>query len=144
MHSVRKVHLNTLKARELRKNSTVEEKILWSYLRNRELFPFKFRRQFVLDPYIIDFYCDKLKLVIELDGSQHADDEKLEYDKKRTEFLERYGIKVVRFWNDEIHKNLEGVIEYLLNIVEERNKQPHLPGKPGVLSKFGEETSRII
>lgn len=121
MKLARKLHHNTLKARELRKNSTVEEKILWNYLRNRELFPFKFRRQFVIDPFIVDFYCDQLKLVIELDGSQHADEKELEYDKKRTEFLERNGIQVIRFWNEEIHQNLNEVIEYLLDICQKRS-----------------------
>lgn len=121
MKLARKLHHNTLKARELRKNSTVEEKILWNYLRNRELFPFKFRRQFAIDPFIIDFYCDELKLAIELDGSQHAGEKELEYDKKRTEFLERNGIQVIRFWNEEIHQNLNEVIEYLLDICQKRS-----------------------
>ncbi len=126
MHIVRKVHPNTQKARVLRKSSTLEEKVLWGYLRNQELFPFKFRRQFVIEPYIVDFYCDKLKLAIELDGSQHAEDLKLEYDKKRTEFLARNGIQVIRFWNEEINNNLEEVIEYLLEICKEKTTSPAL------------------
>ena len=102
--------------RELRKSSTPQEIILWSRLRRKDL-GCKFRRQHSIGRYIVDFYCPVHKLVVELDGNQHNDDDQKEYDKERTEYLEGLDIKVLRFWNNEVNKNLEGVIlkikEYL-------------------------------
>ena len=109
----------TQRTRELRKQMTIEEKILWRQLRNRELFPIPFRRQHPIGPYFIDFYCKKIGVVIELDGSQHADKKNLFYDSKRTKFLEAKGLKVIRFWNDEIRNTLPEVIEYLLDIIDQ-------------------------
>ncbi len=94
-------------ARSLRKTMTPEEKHLWyDFLRG---YPVKFYRQRSIGNYIVDFYCSKARLVIELDGSQHYADEEKEYDRKRTEFLEAYGLKVLRFSNYDIKKNFEGV-----------------------------------
>ena len=94
-------------ARELRKNMTKEEKHLWyDYLR---LQPIRFIRQKVIGQYIVDFYCAKAKLVIELDGSQHYEDKGAERDALRTEFLAQYGLKVIRISNLDIKKNFEGV-----------------------------------
>lgn len=99
----------TNNARLLRKNQTDVEQILWKHLRNRHLFNYKFRRQFPIEPYIADFACLELKLIIELDGGQHAD--QLFYDNQRSLFLEKRGFKVIRFWNNEVIENIEGIFE---------------------------------
>ena len=96
-------------ARQLRKNMTAEERILWyQYLRS---YPVKFYRQRTMGHYIVDFYCAKARLVVEIDGSQHYEDEGLEYDRARTAYLESLGLKVLRVPNNEIWKNLRGVCE---------------------------------
>ena len=99
----------TQKARALRKDQTEVEKKLWFNLNNRQLQGFKFKRQYPIHPYIADFACLEKRLIIELDGGQHADQEN--YDQERTQFLESRGFKVLRFWNNEILENLEGVLE---------------------------------
>lgn len=107
-------------ARKLRRKATPEERILWQQLRNKELFRVSFRRQYVIGNYITDFYCHKAKIVIELDGSQHAEEENSKKDKKRTKFFEQRGIQVIRFWNDEIHNNLSNIVDYLLETIDQR------------------------
>jgi len=97
-------------ARNLRKNQTPQEIILWSRLRNRGLRNLKFRRQHPIGGYIVDFICLEEKLVIELDGQQHKIEEQKIYDKNRTKFLEENGYRVLRFWNNEVNNNLDGVI----------------------------------
>ena len=97
-----------IKARYLRHEETKAEKMLWQELRNRKL-GVKFRRQHPVDKFIIDFYTPEIKLGVELDGSAHKDSH--EYDKLRTDLLENQNIKIIRFWNSEIEKNLERVIE---------------------------------
>ena len=105
-------------ARELRKNMTPEEKHLWyDFLR---LYPIKFTRQKILGKYIADFYCAEAKLAVELDGSQHYTPEEKEYDKRRTVFLEQYGISVLRFQNAEIQTNFYGVCEQIDKIVKRK------------------------
>ena len=91
----------------LRNTSTPEETFLWNHLRNRKL-GVKFRRQFSIGPYIADFYCHELKLVIELDGVQHLVHQV--YDRERDKFLEASGYAIIRFSNAEIHNNLQNVI----------------------------------
>ena len=95
--------------RELRKNQTKQEKILWQCIRNRNL-GFKFKRQYSIGGYILDFYCPELKLVIELDGSQHSEKENFLYDKDRTDYLKVLGCSVLRFKNRELEENLEKVL----------------------------------
>lgn len=98
-------------AKKLRKDMTKEEKSLWyKFLRT---YPIRFLRQKVLGNYIVDFYCPKAKLVIELDGSGHYENYTAIYDICRTEFLEQYGLTVIRFPNIEINKNFQGVCEYI-------------------------------
>ncbi len=97
-----------IKARYLRHEETKAEKILWKELRNRKL-GIKFRRQHPIEKFILDFYAPEIKLAIELDGSQHKGNH--EYDKLRTEYLESQKIKIIRFWNMEIEKDLEKVLE---------------------------------
>jgi len=98
----------TLRARELRQFSTDAERVLWSHLRNRQLEGCKFRRQVPIDRFIADFACLERKLVIELDGGQHA--EQAEREVARTAALEAAGWTVLRFWNHEVFENLEGVL----------------------------------
>lgn len=97
--------------KKLRNNMTREEIILWSYLKNSQLKGKKFRRQHGIGPYIVDFYCPKAKIVIELDGGQHTNIENEEYDRKRTEYLSNLGLTVLRFWNNDISENIEGLID---------------------------------
>ena len=105
-------------ARELRKNMTKEEKHLWyDFLQNHTV---KFNRQKVLGRYIADFYSAELKLVIELDGSQHYDPDAKIYDEERTEFLNGYGIEVVRINNLEITRNFRGVCLFIDKIIKKR------------------------
>lgn len=96
-----------IKARYLRKEQTNAEKILWQKLKNYGL-GVKFRRQHPIDTFIVDFYSPSLKIAIELDGFSHKDNK--EYDKIRTSYLNSRKIKVMRFWNSEVEKDLEGVI----------------------------------
>jgi very-short-patch-repair endonuclease len=98
----------TLKfARQLRHNQTDAEKLLWSKLRNRALNGNKFRRQVPVGNYIADFLCLDAMLIVELDGGQHA--EQQEYDQRRTHWLESQGFRVLRFWNNEVLTNIDGV-----------------------------------
>ena len=98
-------------AKELRKNMTKEERHLWyDFLRNH---PMRFLRQKVFGNYIVDFYCAKAKLVIELDGSQHYEPAEIEQDRLRTLYLESLGLKVLRIPNNEISRNFRGVCEYI-------------------------------
>ena len=98
-------------ARELRHTETEAEKKLWSLLRNRQLKGKKFRRQHAVADYVLDFYCHECKLAVELDGNAHAKKEKQEYDTARTNLLNEFGIKVIRFWNNEVMKEPEKVLE---------------------------------
>ena len=93
-------------ARKLRANMTDAERRLWSALRDRRLQQFKFRRQHPLGPFIVDFACIEHRLVIEADGGQHVDNAE---DAKRTAVLESRGWRVLRFWNNDILTNTEGV-----------------------------------
>lgn len=102
-------------AQALRKNMTKEERHLWfDFLHD---YPMRFLRQKVIGNYIVDFYCAKAKLVIELDGSQHFDDENKMRDNERDEFLSTIGITVMRICNSEINENFRGVCEYIENTV---------------------------
>jgi very-short-patch-repair endonuclease len=93
----------------LRKNEKDAENLLWQKLRNKQVNGLKFLRQYGVGSYILDFYCSKLRLAIELDGGQHAEDQKFLYDKQRTKYLQQKNIKVIRFWNNEVMYNLNGV-----------------------------------
>jgi len=104
------------RARQLRKELTPAERKLWAVLRNDQL-GVSFRRQHAIGPYIADFCCIKKKLIVELDGSQHL--EQVEYDNARTVYLETQGYRVLRFWNNEIQKDLNGVVSKIQLALEE-------------------------
>ena len=93
--------------KSLRKSPTTQEFKLWFYLKNKKMGP-KFRRQHNIGPYIVDFYCKEKNLIVELDGSQHI--EAKEYDNERDNYIKTLGIKVLRFWNSEIDKNIVDVL----------------------------------
>jgi len=107
-------------ARNLRKNSTEAEKLLWSYLRNRNFLNLKFRRQHMVSPYVADFYCQELRLIVEIDGGQHTP----EKDRLRSETLGGQGYFILRYWNNEILQNLSGVLEDLGNQIKLCNPSP--------------------
>jgi very-short-patch-repair endonuclease len=104
------------RAKLLRKEITVSEKILWNKLRNRQLSGFKFRRQHPIDIFIADFYCHEKKLVIEVDGLIHNSQK--EYDEGRTAELNRFGITVIRFTNDDVRNNIREVCNQILEVCE--------------------------
>src|SRR3989338_10691566 len=100
--------------RKLRNNQTDCEALLWSVLRNKQCNGYKFFRQYSVGKYILDFFCPKLRLAIELDGSQHSERDAILYDKDRNDYLDAVYIKVLRFWNMEITKNIKGSIDKIL------------------------------
>lgn len=106
-------------AKNLRQNQTQQEHILWNRLRNHKFHNLKFKRQQPLGNYIVDFICKDIKLIIELDGGQHNTKENILADEERTKFLESKGYKVIRFWNNEIDNNLEGVYLGLEKVFQE-------------------------
>ena len=105
-------------ARELRKNQTKEENLLWHNFLSH--YPYRFRRQYVIGNYIADFYCHKAKLVVELDGSQHYDPQEMEKDRKRTQYLQTQGIRVLRFTNLDIQRGFPDVCEAIDMAAKER------------------------
>lgn len=115
MHLHRAQELQTsAHARTLREQMTDAEKHLWKALRGKQLAESKFRRQFPIDCYIADFVCLEHRLVVELDGGQHASPESEIYDSKRTRYIESQGFRVMRFWNNEVLQNLEGVLTVII------------------------------
>jgi very-short-patch-repair endonuclease len=109
-------------ARTLRKDSTDAERWLWQRLRNRELLGWKFRRQHSIGCYIVDFVCIERRLIIELDGSQHA--ESLELDSRRTDYLRTKGYSVLRFWDNEVLREGESVLNVILSFLEKNPPSP--------------------
>jgi very-short-patch-repair endonuclease len=104
------------RAKELRKNMTPQERHLWyDFLR---YYPIKIYKQRVIDNFIVDFYCHQAKLIIELDGSQHYSEEGLVYDKERSNILNSYNLKIIRFSNYEVDNNFEEVCTTINNIIK--------------------------
>lgn len=107
-------------ARSLRRNQTDAEKLLWMKLRNRQLDGIKFRRQQPMGSYVVDFISFEKKLIIEIDGGQHNTDKNRQRDIKRATILEVKGYRVLRFWNNEVLNNLEGVLDTIkMNLIKE-------------------------
>ena len=111
-------------ARHLRRDQTTAEQRLWARLRDRQLAGYKFRRQVPRGPFIVDFACLDSRLVVELDGGQHADAVQSEEDRKRTAWLQVEGYCVVRFWNHDVLENMEGVLATIVEALKDR-KPPH-------------------
>jgi very-short-patch-repair endonuclease len=125
------------RARELRQTMTNAERRLWYVLRDRRLRGYKFRRQRPIGPFIVDFACLERRLIIEADGGQHSDNEG---DVRRTAWLEHLGWHVIRFWNNDILSNADGVAEEILAALKKRPTFPHppSPGGLGTLSRMRE------
>jgi very-short-patch-repair endonuclease len=115
-------------ARQLRRNSTDVERILWRQLRER-LLPWKFRRQHPIGRRITDFACPAAKLVIELDGGQHSD--QAHADDQRSAELTTHGYRVIRFWNNEVTENIDGVLETIRRALEATPTSPNLSAPRG-------------
>lgn len=103
-------------ARLLRSNSTDAEKVLWRAIRSRNFLAIKFKRQHCIGPYVVDFYAAQYRLIVELDGGQHAINR--EKDDQRTKFLTERGYRVIRFWNNEILKDIQDVLEFIKKEIE--------------------------
>jgi very-short-patch-repair endonuclease len=102
-------------ARKLRRNQTDAERLLWSRLRDRRLAKAKFRRQTPIVDYVADFVCEDAKLIVEVDGSQHSENAR---DAERTAVLEASGYKLLRFWNNDVITNLDGVLQRIVEMLE--------------------------
>ena len=110
-------------AKALRSSTTDAEIKLWYHLRAKRLGGLNFRRQHPIPPYIADFYCEALRLVVELDGSQHDED----VDRARTQALERQGLVILRFWDNQVLQETEAVLEAILNFARDRTLSPTPP-----------------
>ena len=109
-----------IKAKKLRKNMTKQERHVWyDFLRNR---PEKWYKQKVIGNYIVDFCCDAFKIIIELDGSQHYEEKSIEYDNKRSKYLENMGYKVIRFINTDVDYRFDSVCESIMCVIKEKRK----------------------
>ena len=107
------------KAQFLRRNETKAEKLLWEKLRNNQLGGLKFRRQHPVNIYIADFYCHKFKLIIELDGDYHNQEEQKQKDEVRTEVLRLNDLKIIRFKNEEVEQDINQVLTTIKNKIEQ-------------------------
>jgi very-short-patch-repair endonuclease len=108
--------MDTKSARELRSNLTDAERCLWQKLKRRQVTGVKFRRQQPIGHFIVDFVCFEHRVIVEVDGGQHA--EQLHYDKQRTRWLEAQGYRVLRFWNNDVLANTEAVAQAVRDAVE--------------------------
>ena len=129
--------MTSQRARALRKRMTDAERLLWRHLRNRELGGWKFRRQYPVGPFIVDFICVEKNVVIEVDGGQHAENEAL--DLQRSAYLNKMGYRVLRFWNNEVLQETEAVLTAIFAILANGKQnspspQPSPPlGERGIL-----------
>jgi very-short-patch-repair endonuclease len=123
-----------LRARIMRREPTPAERVLWKALRDKHLHGLKFRRQVPLGPYIVDFYCSGARLVVEVNGVVHAESQT---DPTRDEWLRAQGLHVLRFWNDEVLRNLDGV----LTVIAETSRGP-LPPAPSRKGRGSPSPSR--
>ena len=119
-------------ARDLRKEMTDAEKRLWSRIRRKQLDDFQFYRQKIIGGYIVDFYCPQAKLVVELDGGQHYEEDGEDADKIRDNYMKRRGLQVLRFSNADVFKNIDGVLEEIWKYLE--SPPPPLINKGGTAS----------
>lgn len=111
------------KRRILRKNSTVAEKIVWTYIRRKQILNERFLRQYSIDYYVLDFYCPRLHLAIEINGDSHfVNQDAVDYDKERQSYVENLGIEFLRFTNKEVNQSNDEVIEIITQKVKELQK----------------------
>ena len=123
---MRVYHLTELKGRrrDLRQRSTRAEELLWERLRNNKL-GVKFRRQFSVRGYVVDFYCPKGRLIVELLGSVHKTPSAKKYDEYRKKYLESFWMTILEFWNDEVEKDIEGVLDKIRSHLTAGPLPPH-------------------
>ncbi len=108
-------------ARNMRKSMTGAERLVWSKLKSRGLRGFRFNRQVEIGPYIVDLVCREKKVIFEVDGPTHGDTHQINYDQRRTKYLEDEGYVVVRSWNMDIYENCDAVLERLAQVLESRS-----------------------
>ena len=106
----------------LRKNSPEAERMLWASLKGSQLLEYKFRRQQGIGQYVVDFYCPAKKIAIEIDGARHWTDQEQKRDHMRQRSIEALGIRVLRFTNDEVYTNRDGVLDAILAALENRDE----------------------
>ncbi len=121
--------------RTLRREQTQAELLLWQCVRNRRLHGFKFRRQHGIGPYFADFVCLELGLIVELDGSQHLEPQQMEKDARRTRFLEALGYRVIRFWDDDVLRDTDCVLDEISRMMR---AAPHPACRPPSPRRRGE------
>ena len=109
------------KRRSLRNVAPDAERIVWARLRKNQILGFKFRRQYSVGPYVIDFYCPLLSLAVEIDGDSHFQHDS--NDKPRQDYIETFGIRFLRFTNEEVYNNLEGVLEVIRQAAQEGSQK---------------------
>jgi very-short-patch-repair endonuclease len=122
-----------LRARDTRRQASEAERTLWKYLRGHRLNGYKFRRQMIIDSYIVDFACLEARLIVEADGGQHVD--QITYDERRTARLGSMGYRVLRFWNHEILCELQSVLEQIESALNEPPHPDPLPEGEGTSTK---------
>ncbi|HEX5507250.1 MAG TPA: endonuclease domain-containing protein [Pseudolabrys sp.] len=135
----------TSRARKLRGNLTDADQKLWRALRRDQLNGLHFRRQHPVGPYTLDFYCPQIRLAIELDGGQHNMQSQAEKDRRRSEQLGIKGIVVIRFWNNDVLSNIEGVLAEIVRISRSRSDvtpSPTLPFSGGGSQRDGRRSQR--
>jgi very-short-patch-repair endonuclease len=117
------------KRRRLRKKTSSSEKIVWTYLRRKQILGERFLRQFSVDFYVLDFYCPRLRLAIEIDGDSHfINQDAIDYDKERQDYIENLGITFLRFTNAQVNQSNDDVINEITNKVKElQNRNPPRP-----------------
>jgi len=116
------------------------EKTLWYHLRNRKMAGCKFRRQYSIGPYVLDFFCYEKKLAIELDGRQHGELKAQAHDAKRDLYLKMHGIRIKRIWNFQVRENLDGVLAGIRMALEELMEAPHPAPLPREREFFAKPT----
>jgi len=123
----RKKDTRVPRARGLRRNMTAAERKLWNALRAAPMAGVHFRRQATIGPYFADFACHQTKIVIEVDGGSHGEDNQMAADMRRTAFLSSHGYRVLRFWNNDVLSNMEGVMTVIHQAIEDRQREeaPH-------------------
>jgi very-short-patch-repair endonuclease len=119
------------KAKELRRNMTEAEKMLWSALRRNQFHGYYFRRQHPIDQFIADFYCHEARLVIEVDGAAHDLEDQKEYDEGRSYEMQKWNITVIRFTNERIHENIQNVLSEIQKHLATKRSLPFRGGKEG-------------
>jgi very-short-patch-repair endonuclease len=109
--------------RELRNNQTPAERLLWKHISQDKILGLRFLRQYSVGPYILDFYCAKIRLGIEVDGGVHKDIERKLYDHDRTKYLQSLDIQVIRFWNDDVLKDIKNILDKLRDKINSLNEK---------------------